>query len=140
MARIVYHTRDVNGNKISGGAFGGEFSQSTVDRLIDRHFSFAIGANDAKPHLVDRQGRRVTLYIEAQLDKINTYQAVLKEHKKQTALAAFEASKCKRKEYYNGHLHTCASIYNCCDCGGNNCGCAYCWSCNACEYCLSEEE
>ena len=25
--------------------------------------------------------------------------------------------------------------YNCCDCGGNDCGCAYCWSCNACEYC-----
>lgn len=30
----------------------------------------------------------------------------------------------------------CSSIYNCCDCGGNNCGCGYCFSCNACEFCL----
>jgi len=39
----------------------------------------------------------------------------------------------------------CEKIYNCCDCGckdsnGNGCGCRYCWSCNACEECLNEEE
>lgn len=33
----------------------------------------------------------------------------------------------------------CGEIYNCCDCGGNDCGCAYCWSCNACEDCLNED-
>lgn len=33
----------------------------------------------------------------------------------------------------------CSEIYNCCDCGGNDCGCGYCWSCNACEDCLNEE-
>jgi len=33
----------------------------------------------------------------------------------------------------------CEELYNCCDCGGNDCGCAYCWSCNACENCLKEE-
>jgi len=33
----------------------------------------------------------------------------------------------------------CERKFNCCDCGGNECGCAYCWSCNACENCLSEE-
>lgn len=35
----------------------------------------------------------------------------------------------------------CSEIYNCCDCGcedGNGCGCGYCWSCNACEECLSD--
>ena len=32
----------------------------------------------------------------------------------------------------------CSEIYNCCDCGGNECGCAYCWSCNACEVCIDE--
>lgn len=32
----------------------------------------------------------------------------------------------------------CDEIYNCCDCGGNDCGCGYCFSCNACEDCLSE--
>lgn len=34
----------------------------------------------------------------------------------------------------------CSDMYNCCDCGGNGCGCPYCWSCNACEECLEEEE
>ena len=33
----------------------------------------------------------------------------------------------------------CSEIYNCCDCGGNECGCPYCWSCNACEECLDDE-
>lgn len=32
----------------------------------------------------------------------------------------------------------CAEIYTCCDCGGNDCGCAYCWSCNACDDCLND--
>lgn len=44
---------------------------------------------------------------------------------------------CENLEY--GHCE-CCEIYNCCDCGGNNCGCAYCWSCNACEYCLNEDD
>lgn len=35
---------------------------------------------------------------------------------------------------------TCEDFYDCCDCGGNDCGCAYCWSCNACEECLSEDD
>lgn len=34
----------------------------------------------------------------------------------------------------------CEKIYDCCDCGGNECGCGYCWSCNACEECLDERE
>jgi hypothetical protein len=29
----------------------------------------------------------------------------------------------------------CNEMYNCCDCGGHNCGCRYCWSCNACDAC-----
>lgn len=33
---------------------------------------------------------------------------------------------------------SCSELYDCCDCGGNDCGCAYCFSCNACEYCLLE--
>lgn len=35
---------------------------------------------------------------------------------------------------------TCEDLYDCCDCGGNDCGCGYCWSCNACEECLEEED
>lgn len=37
----------------------------------------------------------------------------------------------------------CERVYNCCDCGATDdegCGCAYCWSCNACEDCLDERE
>ena len=33
----------------------------------------------------------------------------------------------------------CERLYNCCDCGGNDCGCACCWSCNACEFCLNDD-
>ena len=32
----------------------------------------------------------------------------------------------------------CHEIYNCCDCGGSDCGCGYCFSCNACEDCLND--
>ena len=38
---------------------------------------------------------------------------------------------------YNGM--TCSDLYDCCSCGGNDCGCAYCFDCNACEFCLNEE-
>ena len=33
----------------------------------------------------------------------------------------------------------CHDHFNCCDCGGNDCGCGYCFSCNACDYCKSGE-
>lgn len=33
---------------------------------------------------------------------------------------------------------TCSDLYNCCSCGGANCGCAYCFDCNACDHCLSD--
>ena len=38
----------------------------------------------------------------------------------------------------NGN-YDCSVMFNCCDCGvedgEDGCGCAYCWSCNACETC-----
>ena len=45
-------------------------------------------------------------------------------------------NKCER--LINGAEHSCSEIYNCCDCGGDEdsgCGCSYCWSCNACDFC-----
>lgn len=42
-------------------------------------------------------------------------------------------------EHYNNTKKTCDDLYNCCDCGGHDCGCGYCWSCNVCENCLNEE-
>lgn len=42
----------------------------------------------------------------------------------------------------NGKQYDCGSMYNCCDCGNveDGCGCSYCFSCNACEECLNDEE
>ena len=40
---------------------------------------------------------------------------------------------------YKGVLQECHEQFNCCDCGGNECGCHYCFSCKACEVCLKEE-
>lgn len=37
--------------------------------------------------------------------------------------------------------YDCSELFNCCDCGvedddeDDGCGCAYCWSCNACDTC-----
>lgn len=38
------------------------------------------------------------------------------------------------------HKTSCSDIYNCCNCGGNDCGCRYCFSCNACSRCLDEDD
>lgn len=43
----------------------------------------------------------------------------------------------KEKFIENTCNNGCSSLYDCCDCGGNECGCLYCWSCNACEVCLN---
>lgn len=37
---------------------------------------------------------------------------------------------------HEGPEHDCSDLYNCCHCGGNNCGCAYCYACKACDSCL----
>ena len=36
--------------------------------------------------------------------------------------------------------NTCSYYFDCCDCGGNDCGCGYCWSCKACEECINGNE
>jgi hypothetical protein len=42
----------------------------------------------------------------------------------------------------NGDDRDCGGMYNCCDCGivGDGCGCPYCFSCNACDECLNDDE
>lgn len=34
----------------------------------------------------------------------------------------------------------CEVEFDCCDCGGNECGCRGCWSCNACDHCKEERQ
>lgn len=36
--------------------------------------------------------------------------------------------------------YSCGDLYNCCACGGENCGCAYCFDCHACDNCRSDDE
>lgn len=33
---------------------------------------------------------------------------------------------------------TCSQLYTCCSCGDNDCGCPYCFDCNACEACKED--
>ena len=40
----------------------------------------------------------------------------------------------------SGLYTTDCSNFDCCDCGGNDCGCRYCFSCNACEHCKNKTE
>lgn len=47
---------------------------------------------------------------------------------------------CQNVNTYGNQVLTCDDLFNCCDCGGNDCGCPYCWSCNACEECLEESK
>ena len=35
--------------------------------------------------------------------------------------------------------YSCGDLYNCCACGGENCGCAYCFDCHACDNCRSDD-
>ena len=52
------------------------------------------------------------------------------------------AGHCEHLDYEGNGNNTCSDYYNCCDCGitdGDGCGCAYCWSCNACEFCLEDD-
>ncbi len=35
---------------------------------------------------------------------------------------------------------SCFDYHNCCNCGGSNCGCRYCFSCASCENCLENDK
>ena len=46
----------------------------------------------------------------------------------------------KCEEVVQHYTTTCSDLYDCCSCGGNDCGCGYCWDCNACDFCKEEQE
>lgn len=46
----------------------------------------------------------------------------------------------KQCEYLGFNFHTCHEMYSCCSCGGNDCGCRYCFDCNACDTCKEDDE
>lgn len=47
---------------------------------------------------------------------------------------------CEYKDAPGYGGHTCEDLFNCCSCGGVDCGCRYCYDCNACEECASETD
>lgn len=57
----------------------------------------------------------------------------------------FHNSYCIRAYDSRGTIMTdnvldCSVLFNCCSCGGNDCGCAYCFDCNACASCKEYEK
>lgn len=48
--------------KVTGGMFGGDFSQDTADRLAGRFFTVRV-THTGTPVFVDDRGREVTLYM-----------------------------------------------------------------------------
>lgn len=46
---------------------------------------------------------------------------------------------CEIAYTYKGKVQTCFEQLNCCNCGDNDCGCRYCFSCNACDHCKRDE-
>ncbi len=60
------------------------------------------------------------------------------EHIKRTEQEEKDGSRSDFDRLYYPPIE-CGDSYDCCDCGGNECGCSYCFSCNACEECLNEE-
>lgn len=61
---IGYHTRLISDNsqKVVGGSFGGEFSQETIERLVNIHFEIRIKPS-GNAVFVDKMGREVSLYF-----------------------------------------------------------------------------
>lgn len=54
-----------------------------------------------------------------------------------------EESQCENLDTW-GRGYTCGTLFDCCDCGYSGdepgCGCRYCFSCNACENCLGDDD
>lgn len=50
-----------------------------------------------------------------------------------------EETKCQNAYTLRGRVVTCGEQFDCCSCGGNECGCAYCFDCQACEFCIEED-
>jgi len=44
------------------------------------------------------------------------------------------------EEVSDEHNYICSDLYDCCSCGGVDCGCRYCFDCNACDNCKGARE
>ncbi len=81
---IGYHTR-LHGDhtvKVVGGTFSGTFSAETVDHLVNNHFEVYIYPSSGNPVFVDKEGRKVSLYISVDPLSTEKGKAALAEHNK----------------------------------------------------------
>ncbi|HAS5696685.1 hypothetical protein [Vibrio cholerae] len=89
--------------------------------------------------LVKRFGGKVVVYS---CEVVDSTLRVEPEFKTQDSLKRAEAgineilkNMC---EEMDNQGNCCSEHYNCCNCGTGNCGCRYCFSCNACSFCKEQ--
>ncbi|MFS1427529.1 hypothetical protein LMH73_010265 [Vibrio splendidus] len=98
--------------------------------------------------LVPVKLKQIRAYVEKHRKEIvlaSSTHLVIKPFKSEQAIAHVKAvvmefldDMCENLN--SDYAKSCSDLYNCCDCGTGNCGCRYCFSCNACSVCLDEDE
>lgn len=80
---IGYHTRLDNNNtvKVCGGSFAGSFNWETVEHLVNSQFSVMIQPS-GRAVFVDREGRKVSLYVSVDPDQTQAGKAAIAEDRK----------------------------------------------------------
>lgn len=87
---ICYHTR-LHGDqtvKVVGGTFTGTFSAETIEHLVNNYFDVYIYPSSGNPVFIDKQGRKVSLYISVDPLSTEKGKAALAEHNKMKLAAA----------------------------------------------------
>ena len=81
--QIGFHTRLHNQHsvKVVGGSFTGTLSQETVEKLVNNFFDVQVKASGT-PVFVDKEGRKVSLYISVDPLSTEKGKAALAEHNK----------------------------------------------------------
>lgn len=79
---IGYHTRLhlQNTVKVCGGSFGGSLDAETANRLVNAHFTVDITPS-GRPVFVDRDGKKVSLYISVDPESTEAGQLALKTYR-----------------------------------------------------------
>ena len=95
---IGYHTR-LSGQdsvKVMGGSFGGPFGMETVERLVKHHFKVEVRPS-GRPIFVDREGRRVMLYVTVDPETTEAGKAALAQYRAEQRRLGLDAeSKARR--------------------------------------------
>lgn len=98
---IGYSTRayEDNSKKLTGGVFGGSIDLETANRLVKHHFTVEV-LQSGTPVFVDKQGRRVYLYMSIHPELTEVGAAAVKEWRRKRAdeLEAQEELEARQRE------------------------------------------